>query len=85
MAKKKTNKEEVKKTFAVEGEKVNVEACPKCKSELVMKTKDGLEYFECENCRFVKDKKKELKKEEDKNKSEEFPDVEIGFDPFQQQ
>lgn len=92
-----------KQTFSVEGEKIDVEACPKCKSELVVKTKDGIEYFECDDCKFIKHKrvlsqkepkdvelkkkeKKEAEKEEKKEeKSEEFPDVNIGFDPFQQQ
>ena len=94
MAKTKTTKaeklgseEKPKQTFSVEGEKIDVKACPNCKSELVVKTKkDGFEFFECDNCKFVKhDKKPEEKKEEKKDECEEFPDVKIEFDPFAQQ
>ena len=103
---KKTEKK-IKQVLSEEGDKIDVEACPNCNSELVVKTKEGAEVFECENCKFVKHKKEKKKckckeeseenceceenkcecekEEEKKEEKEEFPDVEIGFDPFAQQ
>jgi len=71
MAKKKKTEiteDKTEKVFANEGEKIEVESCPKCNSELVIKMKEGTEVFECENCKFVKTNKKTEKKVE---KSEE--------------
>ncbi len=36
-----------------QGEKVKVKKCPNCHDELTIKIKDGIEVFECENCKFV--------------------------------
>jgi predicted nucleic acid-binding Zn ribbon protein len=39
-------------------EKFKAEYCPKCKDKLMIETKQGdIEVFECENCKFKKEKK----------------------------
>lgn len=46
----------MKKKFSKEGQKVEVESCPNCKEELVVKMDQGTEVFICENCKFKKKK-----------------------------
>jgi DNA-directed RNA polymerase subunit M/transcription elongation factor TFIIS len=100
MAKKKTEEKKIEEVYAKQGDKIDVEKCPKCNSELIVQTKEGTEVLECEGCKFVKEKKARKKKVEEKkteteekkpeekkeeSKQEEFPNVELGFDPFAQQ
>jgi predicted Zn-ribbon and HTH transcriptional regulator len=45
-------------TYANKGDKVKVEKCPHCNSELVVKLDKGeSEVLECDNCKFVVKKK----------------------------
>ena len=48
-----------KKTqYVNQGDKIKVEKCPRCKSELVVRMKDGgSEVFVCNNCKFKIKKK----------------------------
>jgi ribosomal protein L37AE/L43A len=45
-----------KTKYSEQGEEVEVEKCPNCRDELVVRMKDGAQVFECDNCKFVKKK-----------------------------